>query len=439
MNIPNKIFLISSILFLCLFTACELDEVPNPNGPNLNDILADATIPELNATAIGIEGLMRKDLGFYYDAVSIIGRDYYYFTGSDPRYTADLLGGGESVLDNNTFYTTRSFSGRYAAVKNANILLEAVDNSTAPLNPEDIEGYKGFAKTLQAYQLLLNLNMQYDNGVRVDVSDPDNLGPFITTYLPALDAIIEILDEGYEFLTSEDSNFLFELSSGFAGFNNPETFAQFNRALAARMHLYQGDYAATLTALDNSFLDLGGSLETGVSHSFSSVGGDVVNPVFRATNQSDALVAHPSYLTDIREGDARINKVAERNASIALDDLSGTHDVVVFSSQDSDIPIINNEELILIYAEANLQNGNTGEAVAALDAVLTGNGLDAYSGDMDAASLTNELIYNRRYSLFSLGHRWVDMRRWGLLDQLPMDRDEDDVWVQFPRPATEEE
>jgi len=433
-----KFLLLTSFLTLCFFTACEIEEVPNPNGPDLDAILADASIPELNATALGVESLMRRDLGFYYDAVSIVGREYYFFTSSDPRYTADLLGGGESTLDDNTFYTTRSFTGRYGSVKNANILLEAVENTSAPITTGQKNGYSGFAQTIQAYQLLLNLNMQYNNGVRVDVADPDNLGAFLG-YNESLSAISNLLNDAYTLLTSEDAEFLFTLSSGFAGFDTPTSFAKFNRGLAARVQLYQGDYSATLATLEDSFIDLGASLSEGPKNSFSTAGGDLVNPVYRPTNQADALVVHPSFLTDIREGDMRINKAAERMESIALDDLSGTHDVVVFASQDADITIINNAELLLTQAEANIRTGNVGDGVAALDVILTANGLAAYSGGMDEASLIEELMYNRRYSLYALGHRWVDMRRWDALDALPLDREGDDVWVEFPRPATEAE
>jgi hypothetical protein len=43
----------------------------------------------------------------------------------------------------------------------------------------------------------------------------------------------------------------------------------------------------------------------------------------------------------------------------------------------------------------------------------------------------------RRYSLYAEGHRWIDMRRYDRLDELPTDRPEDDVFVQFPIPLTE--
>ncbi|WP_432766785.1 RagB/SusD family nutrient uptake outer membrane protein [Phycicoccus elongatus] len=39
----------------------------------------------------------------------------------------------------------------------------------------------------------------------------------------------------------------------------------------------------------------------------------------------------------------------------------------------------------------------------------------------------DEIVKQRRYSLFGEGHRWIDMRRWGRLNQLPIDRPGDDV------------
>jgi len=51
----------------------------------------------------------------------------------------------------------------------------------------------GFARTIKAYQLLLNLNLTYSNGIRVDVANPDNMGPFVS-YTAGLAAITALLD-----------------------------------------------------------------------------------------------------------------------------------------------------------------------------------------------------------------------------------------------------
>jgi hypothetical protein len=77
------------------------------------------------------------------------------------------------------------------------------------------------------------------------------------------------------------------------------------------------------------------------------------------------------------------------------------------------------------------------EAVIALDIIRESAGLDPYTGAMDAASLTDEMLTQRRYSLYAEGHRWIDVRRYNRLDELPIDRANDDVFSQFPIPLTE--
>ena len=427
---------ILAALVLGLFVvSCNIDDVPNPNSPAQGDVTQNASIPELNALVSGVENLLRSEIGFYYDVTSIIGRDYWFFTGSDPRYTGELLGKGSSVLDNAGFYGTRPYAGRYRTVKAVNLLLEALDNTTAPLSSSDIAGYRGFAKTVQAYELHLALNLQYNNGIRVDVNNPDQLGEFLS-YTDALSYISGLLDEAKSDLDAAGDAFIFSLTSAFEGFDTPSSFGTFNRALAARIALYSGSNSGALSALNQSFMDLGNPLSASPSRYYANAAGDQANPVYRVPGNTDAIIAHPSWVDGLAAGDLRANKVIARTEPLSLDDLTGDHDVVVFSSLDDNIPIITNEELILIYAEASIGSNNT-QAVAALDAIRIANGLDAYSGGTSDEELVDELILQRQYSLYGLGHRWVDMRRWDRLDEIPIDRADDDVWVELPRPVSE--
>ena len=121
---------------------------------------------------------------------------------------------------------------------------------------------------------------------------------------------------------------------------------------------------------------------------------------------------------------------------IELDGLSGDHQVTVYSSNTAPASMQRNEELVLIAAEANIGSDN-GAAVDYINAVRQANGLAAYSGGMSDAELEDELLYQRRYSLFGEGHRWIDLRRYNRLDEIPLDRAGDTVHTQFPRPASE--
>lgn len=426
---------ITCIVLLIVAGSCEIEEVNNPNDPNRDELEANANIGELNNLVAGTESLMRKEVGFYYDVTGIVGREFYFFTDSDPRYTGEILGKEQQTLDPAGFYGTRPYAGRYAVVRNANILLEAISNTTAPLNDSQKNGYIGFARTVQAYSLLLALNLQYENGIRVDVMDEDALGPFVE-YAEALAAISSLLDEANTSLSASGDEFAFPLSSGFVGFDTPETFAQFNRAIKARVEIYRGDKTAALAALGQSFLDEAASLNLGPEHYYSVSGNDEPNPVFRAPGQAEALIAHNSYEADAKAGDDRVATKTATRAVATSDGLSGNRDVTIYSSLASFIPIIRNEELILMKAEANIGTNNT-EAVRLLDIIRNAHGLADYSGAVTTDALVDELLYNRRYSLFAEGHRWIDLRRYDRLNTLPLDRPNDDVWDQFPRPISE--
>src|SRR5207244_8489776 len=59
---------------------------------------------------------------------------------------------------------------------------------------------------------------------------------------------------------------------------------------------------------------------------------------------------------------------------------------------------------------------------------------DIRSGDR----LLDELLYNKRYSLvYEFGHRWVDLRRYGILGLLPKQQPIHVVFTQRPIPSAE--
>ena len=414
--------------------SCDIDDLANPNGPSIEGYLSDASKSDLQTLVTGSEDQLRQNFSFYYDVTAIVGREYYFFTGSDPRYTGEVLGKGSSQLDNAGFYGTRPYAGRFSTIKILNTLIDAVAGSTA-VTSEEGNGYLGYAKTIQAHEYLLALNLQFQNGIRTDVKDPDNLGPFVS-YDQALTFILGLLDEGQTNLQGAGSGFSFSLSAAMADFSTPSSFLQFNRGLSARVALYQGNKSDALSRLGGSFMDMSGNFDLGPARFYSTAGGDFANNIFRPTNQADAIIAHPAFITDAADGDTRMHKVEKRDATLSLDGLSGDYDVTIFKSLNDFVPLMRNEELILIAAEANIGSNNP-DAIAAIDAIRTGSGLAAYSGATTEAALMDEVATQRRYSLFGEGHRWVDMRRWGRLGELPIDRDGDDVWVQFPIPVSE--
>jgi len=437
-NIIYKIFLFCTVF---AFTGCELEEIDNPNAPSVESFEEGASQADVQLLASGLEAVMRVDLAFHYDTESILAREYYDLTGVDPRYTGELLKG---PLDNNGFLTTRSFAAWYKGVKSANILISAVENSQAGFDDATKNSYYGFARTLQAYSLLMVANRQFDNGIRLDVSDPDNLGP-IVTYTEALAGIQSLLTEALANLNNSPASFDFAISSGFTGFDTPASFVLFNRAVAARVALYQGNNTQVLQYLGNSFFDLGGDLNNGPSHVFGATGNDILNAQFHVPNQSgQEFMIHDSWVADAEAGDSRVaNKsslytVDDVPTTVTFDGLSADYQIALYDSNTDPVYLIRNEELILMYAEAQI-DVNPALTVTAINVVRNAAGIGDYTGATDSTSLIEEILTQRRYSLLAEGHRWVDLRRLGRLNAtfVPLDRSGDNIINAFPTPFNE--
>jgi hypothetical protein len=417
----------------------QIDDRADPNGPSLEDILNDPSRDRLANLAVGVEASSRIDLEFWLIDSGVIGREFWRTSSADPRFTADLLGKSGSVLDDNTFYLTRPWAARYRTIRNANTLLLGLAANT-DLSEEERAAGRGWAHTWNAYQYLLNLNLTYENGIRITEPGADESGPVIG-YDAGLAEIAAQLDEGAADLALAGDEFFFAVSSGFQGdLDTPHGFHEVNRALAARVAVYREDYAGALTALGESFIDPAGDLEFGAYHVYSTATGDLLNLFFRPPQNppGDANLAHPSYIDDIEVGDDRASKVeALISGPVEFDDLTTAYAVARYPTDTSPIPIIRNAELILLRAEARWFTGDPVGATADLNIIRAAAGLLPIVVPITDDAFVDALLQQRRYELYLEGHRWVDMRRFGRLGELPIDRPEDDVWDRFPLPEAE--
>lgn len=424
---------IACLLVGCLFilSACDSLDVQDPNAPDPGDVTVQALVA-------GTEGGLRPAVGIYLRVVGALGRELYYFEPADPRYTGELYTG---PLDPNGFLLVNSWAARYAAVKNATLLLERIQDAPE-LSGEAKAGIAGFAKTIIAYQLLLNLNLTDENGIKIAFNDDVNT-PFVSKEA-AYDEINRYLDEGAADLGEAGNSFVFQLSSGFAGFDDPEGFRQVNRALRARTAIYENDFEAALAALGESFLDPAADMRLGAYYAFGAGSGDRLNPMFEVpTSSSVKLRAHPDFKANAEPGDLRFErKVLDRSGEAGFNPsptaaagLSSALVGTVAPSSVAPYPFIRNEELLLIRAEARAGMGDYDGASADVNTVRAAAGLGPV--EVNAANAVDQLLHERFYSLFAEGHRWVDMRRFGRLDELPNDRPSDQVFARFPRPLDE--
>jgi hypothetical protein len=436
-NNNRRIGYIMGFLSLLAVTSCTFDEQIDPNRPSLNDVLNDASVSQLNNLASAVESTMRNSLAIQTTASGTLAREMYLFD-ADPRNTSDLLGKGSesSQLDNDSFYSTAAFNSRYICIKNANILLDALKNTNS-VDEQEKAGYRGFAKTIIAYELIQVLKSY--NKARVDVSNPNNLGPFLE-FDQAIIEVIKILDDAVVDLNSAGTQFKFVLSSGFDGFDTPETFITFNKAIRAVTTLYAGQFSESLDSLNESFFDLNGDLNIGAKHLYSLNPGDFTNGLFKAPQQSgDQIIVHDSWINDAESGDTRVTTKTRARVvpNQSSDDLNGTNEIALYETNISPIDIIRNEELILVYAEASILANNLTDAVTALDVIRNAAGLSNYSGAVTADALTTEMLNQRRYSLWAENHRMFDLRRYDLSNTLPIDRIGDEIFNVLPIPLSE--
>jgi hypothetical protein len=323
------------------------------------------------------------------------------------------------------------------SIKNANILLESLDN-TSSITDTQKAGYRGFAKTIKAFELIEILKSY--NRARVDVADPNNLGP-ILEFSAALTAVRSLLDEALTDLNGAGAEFAFPLA-GFEGFDTPNTFAQFNRGVAAVAALYAGDGAASLTALNASYFDLAGDLTTGPKHVYSLDSGDFTNDLFKIPdNNGDQIIVHDSFIADAEAGDTRVSsKTLIRANPTEQDGLAGAYQTALYASNISPIDMLRNEELVLVYAEANILTNDLLEAENAINVIRNSASLASMPIPIvpyTAAELTTELLKQRRYSLWCENHRMFDLRRYNLSNTLPIDRAGDQIFNVLPVPLSE--
>lgn len=447
--VPRSLALRSLALIVLLSTslaACDLlkvEKINDPNNPSSGEFLDGATQAQLQNLVTGLEA-RHRNYAETFDILGTFGREALAYYASDPRFATVWLGqappaGAEESPD---FFGGGSlYQGPYQAIKQANFLAEALKN-TDVVSQTEANGYLGFAKTIEGIQYLTPLNTQYQNGIRVAVEDPLNPGPFLG-YEEALGEVRATLDEGASDLRGAGSSFAFTLSPGYEGFDTPETMLQVNRAIEARAAIYAEDWQGALDALSNSFLELERGAESMWRGPALSYGAppDEFNPLYypRNVETNQILMVHPDVIEDTLAGDERVDrKFFRRNEPISNADIpvNAFYQDDRWASNSDEIPFIRNEELILIYAEAHAQLGNAAESVEAINIIRNTWGLSDYTGPTDTTSLIDEILFQRRYSLWLEGHRWIDARRYGRLDELPTNLG-GRIFTQLARPLSE--
>ncbi|MCU0425426.1 MAG: RagB/SusD family nutrient uptake outer membrane protein [Candidatus Kapabacteria bacterium] len=421
-----------------ILPSCQSLDFPDPNAPTFESASVQSLVT-------GVEGGMRGGIANYVYGTSAAGREAYNLDGlSDPRWIVEYIAGR---LDPNGPFVTPLWTPRYRAIVAAQKLIDRA--KTLPANSAERNRIEGFANTVIGHQLMAVSSVF--QRVTIQIPAPDN--PREVTLVAPTEGYAEAarrLDAGFTALQNAGATFTggatgFALSRGYTGFNTPATFARFNRALRARLAVWQGDYAAAQTALQQSFIVADSAqMRLGCYLVFGTGPGDVTNTVFEPpTAPTIRFWIHPTFERDCENPtqDTRfLNNVAATRPTFSIDGLTATRPFAVFKSNVDPIPLIRNEELLLLRAEANIRGAspNIDAARNDLNIIRRAAGVPQYTTTtFTAANALDRLLYERRYSLFGEGQRWIDMRRFNRLGQLPIDRMGDVIPQFYPVPLTD--
>ncbi|MFL5580171.1 MAG: hypothetical protein ACJ8AO_07345 [Gemmatimonadaceae bacterium] len=416
-------------LAAALAAACKDSTVPNFNDPELGATITDRA--QLQSQVSGLLAGDREQHAFQILILETMARDAYRIDVADSRYVLQPLG----QFSPGAFIADFTWNVRYRTVRGAQILAQGADASPILSAPEK-SAVEGFARTVEALQYLQLLDTRDTLGIPL-ASGSGRLDP-VSCKPAVLDAIVALLDEGNADLAAGGSAFPFDLPGGFDGFDAPASFARFNRALAARALLYRGflnvrtggapDAAslnAALAALDASFQGATAPMRLGVFHTFSTASGDLTNQNF----DNSVYRANPKVMADTVAGDLRNRKL--RRDPAALRSLASTEPgAPPFASSDilftivdgptAPLPIVTNEELLLVRAQVLWGLDRDAEALAAMNVVRqAAGGLAPLAAPATHAALLRAILREKRMSLlWESGARAVDYRMFGIFGEL---------------------
>ncbi len=439
--------------------ACsDFFNAPNTNQPDAADLIQNPTRAKLSAAATGIFASARGDIQGTVWRLGSLGREGINLSGNnqpdyqEPYFLSALLGSG---------FGGALWNGRYAAIRNVNTYLSALAN-VRDISLDPVQGVsadekaasRGMANTFKALAFMYVVETRDSLGAPIDVDRPIGAtpAPFVSKD-SVYGHILFLLDSAEADLTRADSTpFPFPVPPGLNGtglntldFSLPVSFLRFNRALAAKARSLRATaascgapcYTAALADLGASFItNSAADFANGAYFDFSNAANDAPNALSEPLN-GVTFFAHPSDSVDaqLQPGGQPDQRVLDKIVAAkdtqklgGIGEIPGKQKFTVYFTGGSPdpahpVPIIRDEELVLLRAEAEWFTGAKAQALSDINLVRQNAGrlapttVTIVSPDSD---FVKELLYNRRYSLlWEQGTRWIDARRFNRLGDIP--------------------
>lgn len=415
--------------------ACKDNPTAAPIDAPTTAAIKTLTPASLQQLAIGVTA---QDRAAYASTAvltlpAILARDVYRIDQSEPRYVGETLGG---QADPGSFAGGGGFANFYTAIRAANnVLLLLKTASPKDFNPAQVASIRGFFRTMKAldYYRVIELRdsvgvpLQTDNDLEIT---PIYCKPHVLTYIAAL------LDSANaDFATAGAATVLpFNLPGGFTSFGRNYgvvgNLIKFNRGLKGKVDFYRAiDRTAPqpgllTTAIAELTQALGGSapgavsgaaLATGIYYRFDPVVDKIAN-----LRSDPKIAANPKLADSIPTTDARRSKLVARS-TLSGQGLSSAFTfsfaVPTSANQNLPIPLLKDEELVLLRAQAYIEANQFANALLDINAVhQTYNATPIVPFTTVAAGRTAVLFEKRLSLLFEGPQRLVDLRAYGYLN-----------------------
>jgi starch-binding outer membrane protein, SusD/RagB family len=432
-----KRYLAALVASAALLGACnDATAVPDLNNVSSETIKGALTTATAQLLTTGLLNQYRNSaIGNYVVFPETMARDALRIDKAETRYLTELIGNVQP--DNGAFTGQGVYSGFFVGIRSANTLIDATAAATdaSGLDQTQRNALIGLGQTMKALNYWNVMETRDSIGMPIDLDHDINAVPAPwTCKQDVLAYVSSLLDSAATALGAASATFPVKLAGGYSAVaGTPAGFLKFNRGVKAKVELYRGlsrqggtgaaGFNAAVTALGQSFMqstDLStAGLQAGVYENYSTAPGETSNSLVDA-----ALHLNQAVADSVQAGDLRAAKLTKALSPYTISTngatISTQYDYtfsVGSSSLTHALPILKNEELLLLRAQAAIELNDFATATQYLNFVrVNSGGLAPYAVFASQAAARSALLYEKRYSLLMEGpQRLDDLRAYSLL------------------------
>lgn len=374
---------------------CALD-VTNPNAAP--EQVAVTTPAGVRAIAVGLQGRYGNALEHAVWVPGLVAGELGTLTNSQSQHR-EFQRFPNAALNTPRIESTNLdllafWARQYATIRAADDVLAGLAQVT--LAPGTESGMTALARTLKA----ASLGTLAEAWQQV-VLEPSQESPAFVDRAAALARALELLASARADLAAQAPSTEFTGTILMPGVDLPNTI----RAFQARWSLAAGQYEQAL-AFANEVPATATS-----EYRYSTVD---QNPVWGAITANRYFGAVQALRTGAEAGDTRVTRLL---GAAPIDSLGGTRtlQVLVYRNSADAYPLFTQDELSLIRAEVHARQGRLPQAITELNRVRTAAGLPSRTAAelSTQQAVLDEILRQRRLSLFLSGLAWADLRRFG--------------------------